>query len=113
MASLIKGIPVILYEKTRTGTDAFNAPVYTVVPVKVDNVLISPVSTEDLVDENGMTGRRAVCEISIPKKNTNDWENTTVEFLGQKWRTYGFVQSYLTENVPLDWDRKVRAERYG
>ena len=28
MASLIKGIPVILYEKTRTGTDAFNAPVY-------------------------------------------------------------------------------------
>ncbi len=113
MASLIRGITVTLYEKTVAGTDAFNAPIYTETPVTVKNVLISPVSAEALTDAEQLYGRKAVCEISIPKENQNVWENSTVEFWGQKWRTFGFVQQYITENVPLDWDRKVRAERYG
>lgn len=113
MASLIRGITVTLYEKTKTGEDAFGAPVYTETPVTVENVLISPVSSENLTGEEQLEGKRQVCEISIPKKNTNAWENSTVEFWGQKWRTFGFVQQFITENVPLDWDRKVKAERYG
>ena len=42
--ALIKGIPVILYERTQTGEDAFHAPVYTETPVTVENVLITPVA---------------------------------------------------------------------
>lgn len=113
MASLIRGITVTLFEKTVTGADAFEAPIYTETPVEVTNVLISPVSSEDLTGEAQLDGKKEVCEISIPKKNTNTWENCRVEFRGQKWRTFGFVQQLITENVPLDWDRKVKAERYG
>lgn len=113
MASLIKGIEVILYEKTATGTDAFGATVYTETPVTVGNVLVSPVSSDDLTDDQQLNGRKEICELSIPKKNTNVWEDSTVEIQGQKWRTFGFVQKYITENVPLDWDKKVKAERYG
>ena len=36
-----------------------------------------------------------------------------VEFFGQKWRTYGGVQQYIEELVPLDWNKKVKVERYG
>lgn len=113
MASLIRGITVTLYEKTVAGTDAFGAKLYTESPVAVKNVLVSPVSGEDIQDENQLRGRKAVYELSIPKKNANVWENSVVEFWGQKWRTFGPVLTYIEENVPLDWNRKVKVERYG
>lgn len=113
MVSLIRGTTVTLFEKTETGKDAFGAAVYSEKPVEVENVLISPVSSEDLSGDNQLYGKKEVCELSIPKKNTNAWENCRVEFRGQKWRTFGFVQQLMTENTPLEWDRKVRAERYG
>jgi len=113
MASLIRGITVTLYEKNVVGTDAFGANLYAESPVTVENVLVSPVSSDDIRDGGQLNGKKAVCEISIPKKNTNAWENSVVEFRGQRWKTFGFVQQLITENVPLDWDRKVRAERYG
>lgn len=45
MAALIKGIPVTLYERTKTGEDAFHEPVYAETPVTVENVLITPVDS--------------------------------------------------------------------
>jgi hypothetical protein len=115
MASLIRGITVTLYEKTVTGEDAFSVPVYDQTPVTVGNVLVSPVSDSsgDISDDNQLRGRREVYELSIPKENTNAWENSVVEFWGKKWRTFGPVLAYIEENVPLDWCRKVRVERYG
>lgn len=113
MASLIRGITVTLYEKTVTGTDAFNATVYSEAPVKVDNVLVSPASSEDLTGEEQLEGKKEICVIHIPKENANNWENSRVEFRGQKWKTFGFVQQYITGNVPMDWDKQIKAERYG
>lgn len=115
MVSLIKGIMVTLYEKSVQGTDAFKATVYTETAVAVENVLISPVDAGngEIVDDNQLRGRKETYELSIPKKNTNVWENVTVEFWGKKWKTVGPVQQLMTEHVPLDWDRKVRVERYG
>ena len=46
----IKGMPVTLYEKTKTGTDEFNAPVYSEVPVVVDDVIVSPTAASDITD---------------------------------------------------------------
>ena len=36
----IKGITVVLYEKTLTGTDDFGAPIYNEAAVEVENVLV-------------------------------------------------------------------------
>lgn len=113
MASMIKGKTVVLYERTQTSTDAFNNPIYAETPVAVDNVLICPVSAEDVLDELQLSGKKAVYELSIPKKNANVWENRVVEFYGQKWRTIGFPREFIEENVPLDWNRKIKVERYG
>jgi hypothetical protein len=113
MASLIKGITVTLFEKIKTGENDFGAAIYKETPVTVENVLVSPVSSGEMTTDEQLDGNLEICELSIPKKNTNAWENSIVEFRDQKWKTFGFVQQYITENVPLDWDKKVRAKRYG
>ena len=47
----IKGIPVTLYEKTQTDEDAFHDPVYTEMPVTVENVLVTPADAAAIADE--------------------------------------------------------------
>ena len=113
MALLIKGQTVRLYDRVQTGVDAFNAPVYTETPVDVENVLICPVSTDDIVDGVQLNGSRAAYELCIPSENTDVWENRTVEFYGKKWKTFGLPMEWISANLPLEWNRKVRVERYG
>lgn len=113
MASLIKGIPVKLFEKTEAGTDATGATVYLETPVTVKNVLVSPVSSEDLVSDEQLRGKKQVCELHIPKEDTHKWENSRVEIRGQMWETFGFAQEYDPALTPLDWNKKVKAERHG
>lgn len=113
MGSLINGISVVLYEKVHNGTDAFNSPVFKETPVTIDNVLISPVSDTDIVSDLQLWGKRAEYELSIPKGDTHNWEDAQVDFFGESWRTFGFPKEYIEDMVPLDWNRKVRVERYG
>ena len=110
---LIKGITVRLYQRTRSGVDELNAPIYTESAVDVENVLVSPVSVDDLIQDAKLYGKKAVYELHIPKGDTHNWENVTVEFFGQRWKTFGFVSEYIEELAPLDWNKKVKVERYG
>lgn len=113
MASLIQGITVLLYEPTQTGTDSFNHPVYTEQPVAVEDVLVCPVIADDLVSETQLHGKKAEYELCIPKGDSHDWQDKRVEFFGQMWRTFGFPLQWIEENVPLDWNMKIKVERYG
>lgn len=111
--ALIKGITVQLYQKTQTGIDEFRAPVYTEAAVDVENVLVQPVSAEQVVNDLQLYGKRAEYELCIPKGDVHNWENRKVVFFGHTWHTFGFVQEWIEELVPLDWNRKVKVERYG
>ncbi|MBR4291682.1 MAG: hypothetical protein IKT52_13760 [Oscillospiraceae bacterium] len=113
MASLIKGATILLYERTQTGVDAFNCTVYAENPVEVKNVLICPASTDDIVGDTQLHGKHAVYELCIPKDDTHVWEDRTVEFFGKKWRTFGIPQQWIPENLPHDWNMRVKVERYG
>lgn len=112
MASLIKGIKVILHERVKSGVDAFNAPVFKTQPVEVKNVLVSPSDGSEILSENQMAGKRMEYELSIPKGDSHNWENSTVEFFGKLWQTFGPVQEWTEDFVPLDWNRKVKVARY-
>lgn len=111
--AMIKGIPVILYVKQQTGVDGFNRPVYEELPKIVENVLVAPVSSDDIVNSQEILGKKAVYTLAIPKKDTHNWENVTVEFFGRKWRTFGLATEGIEENIPLDWNKKVMVESYG
>lgn len=112
MAALIKGIPVTLYQRAQTGTDAFGAPTYTETPVTVENVLAAPVAAEAVVNGQQLSGRRLVYELCIPKVDSHSWEGCRVEFFGQTFRAFGPVTEYIDAMTPLDWNRKVKVERY-
>lgn len=110
---MIRGIDVILYAKTQTGTDAFSAPVYDETPVTVHNVLVGEPAAEDLVNELQLYGKRLAYTLALPKGDTHDWHDVTVEFFGQKFRTYGDVTQGIESMIPLAWNKKVKVERYG
>lgn len=108
----IKGITVTLFEKKETGKDPFGTPTYEEVPELVENVLVSPTSSEDVTNQLSITGRKAVYTLGIPKGDTHNWENQKVKFFGQTWKTFGIPLEGIEAMIPLDWNKKVMVERY-
>lgn len=109
-AGLIKGIDITLYQKTKTGVDPFNAPVFSIVPVTVHNVLVAPVDTQEVLSTLDLTGRRAVYQLGIPKGDKHEWTETEVEFFGKRFRTIGEPIEGIDHLIPLSWNKKVRVE---
>ena len=48
---MLKGIDIILYEKTKTGEDGFHDPIYEESPVTVHNVLVGQPTAEEITTE--------------------------------------------------------------
>lgn len=108
--NLLRGQTVKLHTKTQTGVDLFGAPIYDTEIVDVDNVLITPTSETDITNDIQMYGKASTYTLCIPKGDTHNWTNTTVEFWGKKWRTFGTVTMYQEELVPLEWNAKVKVD---
>lgn len=108
----IRGIEVTLYEQTQTGYDAFGAPTYTETAVVVKNVLVRPVSGEEVIDDLKLFGKHAVYELGIPKGDDHDWKDKKVSFFGEAFRTFGMPMKGIDSMIPLDWNTKVKVERY-
>ena len=108
----IKGITITLINRQQTGTDPFDNPIFEDIEIAVDNVLVKPTSTEDIVNTKDLTGRTAVYTLAIPKGDTNTWENQEVRFFGERWRVFGIPLQGIEGLIPLDWNKKVMVERY-
>lgn len=109
---MLKGITVTLINKSQTGTDPFGAPVYSDVETEVDNVLVAPASSDDIINQMSLTGRKAIYQLAIPKGDENEWENQEVRFFNQRWRAFGIPLEGIEELIPLSWNKKVMVERY-
>jgi hypothetical protein len=109
----MKGITVTLYERMQSGTDAFNRPEYTEIPVEISNVLVAPATEagQELLDVLNLTGRKAVYTLAIPKGDTHSWEGCRVDFFGERWRVIGLPTEGIEDLIPLAWNRKVQVER--
>lgn len=110
---MIKGITVTLIDKVETGKDPFGNPIYEDKEIEVNNVLVSPTSSDDIVNQLTLTGKKAIYTLAIPKEDTHDWENKKVRFFGKTWRTFGEPLEGIEELIPLDWNKKVTVEHYG
>ena len=113
MSSLINGITVTLYERTRIGTDRFGAPVYNENPVEVGNVLVAPEQTESSPAMTSIARKKASYVIAVPKGDEHVWENCRVDFLGESWRVVTHPEEGIEGMIPLDWNRKYKVVRYG
>lgn len=111
--SMIKGITVQLKKKIQTGTDPFGRPIYSEQIINVDNVLVGEPSTDDITTDLSLYGKKLAYTLAIPKGDTNVWEDTEVSFFGANFRTYGYVTQGIESMIPLDWNKKIKVERYG
>lgn len=108
----LHGIPVTLTIRTQTGVNAFNEPIYEEAPEVVENVLVGEPSTQEIFDTMNLYGKELRYTLGIPKGDTHDWMNTTVEFFGAKFRTIGAPTMGIEDLIPLEWNKKVKVVRY-
>lgn len=109
----MNGITVTLYDRTETGTDALNHPIYSETAVTVGNVLVAPVDSQEILETYNLTGRRAEYQLGIPKGDTNNWKaGNKVEFFGKAWRIIEIPTEGIEHLIPLSWNKKVKVERY-
>ena len=109
----MRGITVILYDKVQIGIDDFNRPIYEDVPLNIENVLIGEPTTDQIVDELNLSGKRLAYTLAIPKGDSHEWTDRKVEFFGEVFRTFGKPTQGIDHLIPLDWNKKVKVERYG
>ena len=108
----IQGITITLIDKIKIGIDPFNQPIYEDVEIEIDNVLVTPTDTEDIVNRLSLTGKKAVYTLGIPKGDTHDWRDKEVIFFNQRWKTFGLPTEGIDHLIPLSWNKKVMVERY-
>ena len=70
------------------------------------------VTAKDIVDALQLYGKKAVYEICIPKGDAHTWEDCRVDFFGESFRVFGIGKEYIDANIPLDWNKKYKVERY-
>jgi len=68
----IKGITVILIDKVKTGTDPFDAPIYEDKEIPIENVLVSPTSSDDVINQVQLYGKKSTYTLGIPKGDEHD-----------------------------------------
>ena len=109
----ISGEPVSLIPQVDGAEDAFGKATKTDgEPISIDNVLISPVTSSEVLATLNLSGRKAVCTLAIPKGDDHVWEDQFVSFWGHRWKVVGNVIQSMEHLTPLSWNKKVMVERY-
>lgn len=108
----MRGIDIILYDKQKTGEDAFGKPIYAETPVTVENVLVGEPTSDEVTDALNLYGKHVAYTLAIPKCDANTWTGRTVEFFGEKFKVIGHPTQGIDHLIPLAWNKKVRVEHY-
>lgn len=109
---LIKGIDIILYETIQSDTDPFGQPIFTETATTVSNVLVGEPSTDDVINEMQLSGKRILYTLGIPKGDRHDWKDKKVSFFGKTFKTFGEEIQGIEELIPLEWHKKIKVELY-
>lgn len=113
---MIKGITVQLIKKIEGDPDPLGNPTYTETEISVDNVLVGEPTSDDITDSLQLYGKVVAYTLGIPKGDTNEWTDTEVVLpapFDGKYRTIGYPTAGIEANIPLQWNKKVKVERYG
>lgn len=108
---MIKGITVRLINQIPAGKNELDEPITVPTWEDVENVLPGQPSSEQIVTDQQLYGKRAVYNLCIPKGDTHQWEDAEVVFFGAKYHTFGPLVEYVEANCPTPWNRWIRCER--
>lgn len=110
--SKIKGITVKLIYRKEKEKDPFGNPTYEEVEEAIENVLVAPISSDDIVNSTELEGKKEVYMIAIPKGDNHEWENQKVKFFNKTFKVFGGSIEGIETLIPLDWNKKYKVERY-
>ena len=79
--------------------------------INVDNVLVAPSTSEEILEADNLYGKKAVYTLAIPKGDANDWQDQWVTFFGLDWQTFGIPLEGIDSLVPTAWNKKVTVMR--
>lgn len=109
----MKTITVQLVVKTKEGTDPFGAPIESEEIVDVPGCLVGQPTSDEIAQTLEMYGKQIAYVVGVPKGDENTWFDTDVIIWGERYRTIGYPQTGIQENIPLQWGQNVKVERYG
>ena len=107
----MKTITVQLVVKTEEGTDPFGAPIETEEIIDVPGCLVGQPSSDQITQTLEMYGKKIAYVVGVPKGDTNKWYDTELIIWGDRYRTIGFPETGIQENIPLKWGQNVKVER--
>ena len=108
----MKGMTVQLVTFTETGADPFGAPIVEETVEDVHDVLVGQPTVDDVTNSINLYGKKCEYKLGIPKGDTHNWVDAVVIIRGERYRTIGFPERGIDENVPLRWFQNVKVERY-
>ena len=109
----MKTITIQLVKKTQIGTDSFGAPIETEELIDIPGCLVGQPTTDDITATMEMYGKHIAYVVGVPKGDDNSWVDTDVVIWGDRYRTIGYPETGIQDNIPLKWGKNVKVERYG
>ncbi len=109
----MKGMTIYLVNKTEIGTDDFGAPIYSEELEAVNDCLVGKPSTDDVTDTLALYGKKIEYTIGIPKGDSHNWTDAEIVMFDGRFRTIGYPQTGIQENIPLRWGQNIKVERFG
>lgn len=108
----MKTITLEFKKRVPTGAkNKLNDPVYTEETFEISGCLIAPtVEPLDRVESSALDRDIAIVRLHLPKTDSRDVSNCSVDFDGQTWRIVGKPVKFMDGNTPTEWNRYVRAE---
>ena len=106
---LIPRTSVAVIRRVETGTDAFNAPIWSEQSEQVDGVVARPTSTADLADDRP-EGTRADIAFAFPKGYGKSLKGCSIVHGGRTYRVIGDPRPLMSDGVPDPWDMTVECE---
>lgn len=102
----MRGETVIVEIREGSSENSFGESVPDVREVTVDNVLVAPMSTEDL-GEDRPEGFEARYTLIFPKSFKETLAKTRVKVRGAWYHTHGFSDHFDESVCPTDWNMTV------
>lgn len=109
---MIRGIPVTVTRKIKTGVDRLNNATFATSTETVDDVLVSPGATDDL-EASRPEGVTVAYTLQFPKTYQAPLEGCEITLpapWGGTYRVIGDPRPYMHDNTPTRWDRPVEVE---
>lgn len=106
------GMTLSFKKRVETGeVDEFNNPKHSEQTITIADCLIAPVTEPvDRVESAALERDMTVVRIHLPKADSRDVSNSTVDYDGETFRVIGKPVKFMDANTPTRWNRYMRAE---